>query len=90
MANLLSVAFETDEPEQSETSLDVSLPKGLLEKMKEAAESHLVTDLEGYVDAVDELGPAESRLAVRLRERIRNYDIDGILKVLAETKFKDC
>ncbi len=94
MATLLGVEFERGEPKiQPQTSevlktSEVSLPAELLEGLKTAAEFHRVTKLESLLNEVDALGPAEHQLAERLREMIRNYDIDEVLNVLSEIEQK--
>ncbi|MBI1923880.1 response regulator [Candidatus Poribacteria bacterium] len=87
LATLLGVEYESDEPEAQQTEApNVSLPEELLMQLKTAAEFHRVTKLESLLNEVDALGPAEHQLAERLREMIRNYDIDGVLNALSEIK----
>jgi CheY-like chemotaxis protein len=88
LATQLGVAFETAEPATTMASeavpAVVSLPKELVERMKEAAELYRVTELRKYLAQVEGLGPEGQRLAQQLRERIQNYAMDEILKILSE------
>ena len=88
LARLLDVEFEMGEAEAAETpqteAPDVSLPGDLLTRLKAAAELYRVTQLEIDLNEVEGLGPAGKRLAERLRELVRNYDMEGVLNVLSE------
>jgi len=88
LATLLEVEFEKGEREESESEAkelqDVSLPNDLVTQMKTAAELYKVTELRAYLDEVEELGLEGQQFAQRLRELIRNYDMEGVLKILSE------
>jgi CheY-like chemotaxis protein len=89
LANLLEVEFERGEPKAAETEsqeipADVSLPEELLSRLKNAAELHKVTELKTHLNEMEELGSEGKQLAQRLRELIRNYDLEAVLKILSE------
>ena len=87
LATLLDVEFDRGEPEAAETQSkeipDVSLPEELSMRMKTAAELYKVTELKAQLDEVEELGSGGQQLAQRLRELIRNYDMEAVLKILS-------
>jgi CheY-like chemotaxis protein len=97
LATLLGVEFERDESdseeverppiEKSEVSLPKpKLPKEVREQLLTAAEAHRVTKLENLLNEVEALGESEQRLAERLRQSIRNYDIEGVIRILSEVE----
>jgi len=89
LATQLGVAFETEASAVGglpETALPaLSLPKALVEQMKTAAELYKVTELRKYLAQVEALGSEGQRLAEQLREQIRDYDMEAVLKVLSES-----
>ena len=87
LATHLGVEFERSESEETKTQ-PTGVPKTLLERLKTAAEFHRITKLESALNEVDALGAEEHRLAERLREMIRNYDIEGVLNALSEVQPK--
>jgi len=87
LATHLGVEFERGESEETKTQ-PTGVPKTLLERLKTAAEFHRITKLESALNEVDALGTEEHRLADRLREMIRNYDIEGVLNALSEVQPK--
>ncbi|MFQ6043172.1 MAG: two-component regulator propeller domain-containing protein, partial [Candidatus Poribacteria bacterium] len=87
LATHLGVEFERGESEETKTQPAVA-PEALLERLKTAAEFHRVTKLERALNELDALGTEEHRLAERLREMIRNYDIEGVLDALSEVQPK--
>jgi CheY-like chemotaxis protein len=95
LATLLGVEFERGEPKtQLQTSevsqiSEVSMPEDLWMRLKTAAELYKVTDLKTDLTEVEGLGSAGQRLAERLRELIRRYDMEGVLKVLSEIKIDE-
>ena len=88
LATLLDVEFEREEQEKSDTQskdiADVSLPGELLLRLKKSAELYKVTELKAHLNEVEELGSEGQQLAQQLRELIRNYDMEAVLKILSE------
>jgi len=93
LANLLGMEYEyadsTETEPAAETDVDLSqvaLSTALHSKIKEAAELYNVSTLEACLGEVEQLGNDGGRLAEYLRELVSNYDMDGILNVLAEIR----
>jgi hypothetical protein len=90
LGEILKVEFERSEPEETGTEAkeipDISLPEELLERLKKAAESHKVTELKAHLNEVEELGSEGQKLAQWLHELIRNYDLEGVVKILSEIR----
>jgi len=88
LATLLDVEFERGELKEAETESedipDLSLPEELLLRLKKSAELYKVTELKAHLNEVEELGSEGQRLAQRLRELIRNYDMEAVGKILSE------
>ncbi|MBC8231179.1 response regulator [bacterium] len=87
LKTLLAVEYEKDEVEETqpqEEALGASLPEELLKRLKSATELYRVTELEGHLHEVEELGPAGKQLAEKLRGFIRNYDMEAILNILSQ------
>jgi signal transduction histidine kinase/ligand-binding sensor domain-containing protein/DNA-binding response OmpR family regulator len=89
LANLLHVEYiiETSEPTRVSFA-DIVLPQDLHERLKEAAEIASVTELTRYLQEIEALGEAGQRLAEQMREPIRNYDMETILKLLSEMRIE--
>ena len=91
LATLLGVEYEYAEPVAAaeEPILDlegISLPEGLLQRLKQAAEVSSVTELEQTLDEVEKLGPEAGRLAARLRGLSQDFKMDEILDTLEKIK----
>ncbi len=91
LATFLGVEYEKEEeaqPSESEPAeaIGLSLPEELLTRLKSAAELYRVTELEGHLHEVEELGAEGQKLAEQLRRLIRNYDMEAILNILSETQ----
>ena len=88
MAELLGVDFIYEVEETLEEEAPglgkVQLPEELLEHLREAARYYSVTELEEYLDELEELGKEGKELAVHLRELSGQYDMEGILRLLGE------
>ena len=90
---LLSVEYEYADSTETETATEtdielsqVALPTALHSQIKEAAELYNISTLEACLDEVEQLGNDGGRLAKYLQELVSNYDMDGILNVLAEIR----
>ena len=82
-------ADSTETETATETDIELSqvaLPTALHSRIKEAAELYNISTLEACLDEVEQLGNDGGRLAKNLRELVSNYDMDGILNVLAEIR----
>ena len=95
LANVLSVEYEyaetvSDESEETpEINLSkVNLPEELVLRLKEAAEIYDMTELNQCLDEIDSLGADEHQLAEYLRDLVRNFDMDEILRILSEIEHK--
>jgi len=91
LANVLAVEFEYTETVASPTSGDteialskVVLPEELVLRLKAGAEIYDMTELNQCLDEIDNLGPDEHQLAEYLRDLVRNFDMDEILRILSE------
>jgi len=91
LASVLSVEYEyTDavSDEQEEVpELDLTkvvLPEDLLSRLKEAAETYSLTELNQCFAEMEELGEDVRPLVDRLRELARNQDMEEILNILSE------
>jgi len=85
LANLLHIEYVFETTDSTTISFaDVVLPKELYERLKEAAEIASVTELTSYLKEIESLGEAGQRLAERMREAIRNYDMETILNILSD------
>jgi hypothetical protein len=79
--------YAEQEKEAEEAPLDLSeirVPDEMVERIRGAAELSSVTELEGTLDEMRELGEAEAKLADRLRVLSQNFRMDEILRVLGE------
>ena len=73
---------EGDEPLAEEGS--VALPAELAQPLRQAIEAQNATRVSSLLDQLEEVGEAERRLAGRLREQLRQYDMDAMLDLLEE------
>ncbi|MBM3235423.1 response regulator [Candidatus Poribacteria bacterium] len=90
LAQLLEVEFDTAEADEGEEQLletpQVTLPEELLTQLKAAAKGYRVTELKEHLNEIEKLGLAGQKLAQRLSALILRYDMDTVLKILAEFK----
>ncbi|MEO7932134.1 MAG: CHASE domain-containing protein [Chthoniobacterales bacterium] len=91
LQNLLQVEFDYDESATAEhpdtPPLDLAqivLPEDLALRMMMAAELHSATVLKNCLRELHALGPREQRLAEHLREFMASYDMETILKIVAQ------
>ena len=62
----------------------VALPEALCARLMVAAELHSTTTLKACLQELRLLGPETQRLADRIRQLMRSYDMDGIQHLLAQ------
>jgi signal transduction histidine kinase/DNA-binding LytR/AlgR family response regulator len=85
----LGVDFEYQTPEQDPEallpveSLRVNIPEELHARLSVAAELHSTTALKSCLQELRQLGPEGETLAEHIRHRMRSYDMDEILRLLA-------
>jgi len=60
----------------------VELPADLLSRLRRAAELYSVTELEEYLQEVEQLGEGPQRLAAHLRSLRQQHDMDSVLVIL--------
>lgn len=94
LANLLGVTYEYEEgePSTSAESVDfgaVEIPSELLSRLKESVEFYNITELKACLNQVARLGVEGQRLAAHLNSMLDNYEMDGILAVLAAIANKE-
>ena len=63
---------------------DLTLPAELASGLEMAVKMHSITELNKYIDALEDLGAEEQSLAAHLRELIRKFDMRAIRDVLVE------
>ena len=87
LADLLSVEYQYDDSEESEPQpleLErISLPEQLVERIKEAARLYSTTELKDCLIEVKQLGEDGAQLAAYLQPFLDNYDMEGLVDVLA-------
>lgn len=84
---------ENSEPEKTEILedlevSDISLPKSLITKMKNAAELYKVTELEKCIEEIISLDGETNGLSSYLQALLKNYDMDGLLEVLNKVSIR--
>ena len=89
IASLMSVSFDSEQaagaPTEREAPVEaVGLPKELRDRLASAAELYSVTELRQQIDEVERLGPSAAALAQRLRSRVHDYDMPGVIRLLEE------
>jgi len=87
IAKLLNVAFDDEPPPTAPVmseSHPVILPAGLRERLIDAAELYSVTSLRQQIDDLERLGPGAVGLAQRLRQCVHEYDMSGVVRLLAD------
>jgi signal transduction histidine kinase/CheY-like chemotaxis protein len=87
LAELLGVQYEYDEASATEESSasdwsGLALPASLAKRLVGAAELASVTELEGLLDEVEQLGAKGQRLAGHLRRLSQDFDMDAVIAVL--------
>jgi signal transduction histidine kinase/DNA-binding response OmpR family regulator len=83
LAHLLRVEYEMrDETVAAADPSKIALPEALISRLREAAEYGHVTELERSLQEVEQAGEEGAQLAERLRELSRNFDMEGILRIL--------
>ncbi|HQH72783.1 MAG TPA: ATP-binding protein, partial [bacterium] len=83
LAHLLQVQFEYDTTDVSVANLaDISLPEGLLHRLRAAAEVYNTTELKRCLEQVEILGEEGRMLAKHLRNWSERSDLDLIRRVL--------
>ncbi|HEY5892561.1 MAG TPA: CHASE domain-containing protein [Chthoniobacterales bacterium] len=90
LANLLHVQFVNEAPAAG-TELaarvdftQITLPEDLALRLMMAAELHSATVLKGCLRELAAFGPEEERLAEHLRGFLASYDMETILKIVAQ------
>ena len=66
--------------------VNVDLPAALVDLLIEETRLGKVTALKRSLEEVEALGPEASQLVGQLRQKLREYDMDGILKTLERLK----
>ena len=87
LRRLLSVEFEAMETpaQQKPTSeLRISLPQEMIILLRTAAEESNATELRGALGGLEKLGDDGRDLAAELRTLTLAYDMEGVLRILAE------
>jgi signal transduction histidine kinase/CheY-like chemotaxis protein/sensor domain CHASE-containing protein len=72
------------EPPRPAGPLQVSLPDELYSRLAFAAELHSATAIKNCLPELRALGPDAQRLAERVRLLLREYDMDGISRLLSQ------
>ena len=89
LAALLQVEFAYAEAEATEDDGDwraVALPTDLHERLQKAAEFYSVTEMDDYLEELEQLGAESRKLAAHLRDLKQRYDMDSILDTLREIR----
>lgn len=86
----LGVEFEYGAPAVAETLVgevgnwsEVALPAALVDHLKKAAEFYNVTQIEGHLKEMEDLGEGPKKLASHLRGLRLRHDMESIVEVLA-------
>jgi PAS domain S-box-containing protein len=87
IASLMSISLDHGHPnappEQPEDTVEfVGLPKELRDGLANAAELYSVTVLRQQIEEVERLGPSAAALAQKLRTRLQDYDMPGVIRLL--------
>ena len=89
LEQLLEVVLEEETaPTASETPEEgpLALPADLAQPLRQAIEAQSATRISGLLDRLETEGDAEQRLAVRMRQHLRQYDMDALLNLLEEVE----
>jgi signal transduction histidine kinase/CheY-like chemotaxis protein len=90
LTDILNVSFiyRPVDPSQAESPFidlaGIPLPESLVDRMVVAAELHSATVLKRCLKEVEELGPAEKRLAAHLRDFLSSCDMTAIQGIIAQ------
>jgi CheY-like chemotaxis protein len=90
LSEILNVAFiyrPVDSAQADALFIDLAgipLPESLVDRMVVAAELHSATVLKRCLKEVEELGPAEKRLAAHLRDFLSSCDMTAIQSIIAQ------
>jgi hypothetical protein len=87
LEQLLGVTLEGEAPAaaaQAAAEGPLALPAALALPLAPAIEAQSATRVSALLDELEEVGEAEHRLAQRLREQLRQYDMDAMLDFLEE------
>ena len=94
LANLLNVTFIYHPQKKSRHDLPlvdlagIPLPENLVDRMVVAGELHSATVLKKCLKEMEELGPAEKRLALHLRDFLSRCDMLAIQSIIAQIPVK--
>jgi CheY-like chemotaxis protein len=91
LSDLLQVGFvvpcDQNEPDRDikvEELLNVSVAPELIDGLRESATCYNVTRIRETLTALEQLGPAESRLAGYLQRFVEVHDVESILQIIEE------
>jgi CheY-like chemotaxis protein len=94
LANLLNVSFTYRPRNKSGPDFPlidlagIPLPEDLVDRMVVAGELHSATVLKKCLRELEELGPAEKRLAIHLRDFLSRCDMMSIQSIIAQIPVK--
>ena len=94
LANLLNVTFIYRPQNKSQTDFPlidlagIPLPENLVDRMVVAGELHSATVLKRCLKEMEDLGPAEKRLALHLRDFLSRCDMVAIQSIIAQIPVK--
>ena len=75
---------ETPVADEGPEAGPVALPAALASALRQAIEAQNATRVSTLLDQLEEVGQGERRLVQRLREQLRQYDMDAMLDMLEE------
>jgi CheY-like chemotaxis protein len=78
------VAVAAAAPEERQAEVPLVLPGDLAQPLREAIAAQNATRVSALLDQLAALGEGERRLAERLREPLRRYDMDAMLELVQE------
>ena len=92
LARLLHLEYQYADEAADETAKfsasDIAVPEECVKRLRETAEISSVTDLKHHLDELVDLSPQARNLADHLRQFVDNYDMDSVLRVLAQIEQK--
>ncbi len=94
LSNLLDVSFIYRPQDKTNTELPlidlagIPLPESLVDRMVVAGELHSATVLKRCLKEMEDLGPAEKRLALHLRDFLARCDMVAIQSIIAQIPVK--
>ena len=89
LEQLLGVVLEEETAAAENGESDegpLALPVDLAQPLRQAIEAQSLTRISALLDQLETAGTAERRLAGRLRQRLRQYDMDALLDLLEEVE----